>query len=126
MLKLNYHKLKNIKGAPNMKKYILNYLNEIEQKLNKGSLTKEEFQILKDKITYFSHERLIHLLVTLFYAIFTLSFLALAMISYLFLIPFAIGLIFLLFYIPHYFFLENAVQYLYKLYDKSLNTKPKN
>ncbi len=106
-----------------MKKYIINYLKEVEEKLDRGAFGKSEFQILKDKIAYFSHERLIHLLVTLFYAIFTLSFLVLGMLSYLFLIPFVIGLIFLMFYIPHYFFLENAVQYMYKLYDEALNKK---
>ncbi len=101
-----------------MKKYIENYINEIEIKLEKGKLTKEEQQIFKDKITFFAHERLIHLLVTLFYVIYTLIFFCLGMLSYYFLIPFAIGIIFLLFYIPHYFFLETKVQYMYKLYDK--------
>ncbi len=104
-----------------MKKYIKDYINEIENKLEKGKLTKEEQIIFKDKITYFAHERLIHLLVTLFYVIYTLIFFALGMISYYFLIPFTIGIIFLLFYIPHYFFLENSVQYMYKLYDRIFN-----
>lgn len=102
-----------------MKKYILNYLIEIETKLeNNTKFTKEEISILKDKINYFNHERLIHLLVTLFFVIFTLIFLGFSLLSYIFLIPFFIGCIFLIFYIRHYFFLENAVQYMYKLYDQ--------
>jgi hypothetical protein len=45
-------------------------------------------------------------------------FLAMGMISYVFLIPFFALIIFLIFYIFHYFFLENNVQYLYKIYDQ--------
>lgn len=102
-----------------MRKYILEYIEEVEKKINsKKKFTEKDFDIFKDKIVYFQHERLIHLLVTLFFVIFTIAFLVLGMVSYLFLIPFGIGIIFLLFYIRHYFFLENAVQYLYKLYDK--------
>lgn len=98
-----------------MRKYILEYLKFLEDKDN---FTKQDVLILKDKINYFNHERLIHLLVTLFFGIFTLFFLVLGMISYIFLIAFAMCLIFLIFYIRHYFFLESAVHYLYKAYDK--------
>lgn len=101
-----------------MKKYIKEYIKNLEEKIEKKNISELDKVILKDKIGYFSHERLIHLLVTIIYIIVTLLFMSLAMISYVFLIPFFIGIIFLLFYIPHYFFLENSVQYLYKLYDK--------
>ncbi len=102
-----------------MRNYIKEYIQELEKKLDK----KEKFleldkDMLKEKINYFNHERLIHLIVTVIYVFVTLVFMALACVSYIFLIPFFIGIIFLLFYIPHYFFLENSVQYLYKLYDK--------
>ncbi len=70
------------------------------------------------KIAFFQHERLIHLLVTLFYACFTIIFLALTIVSWIF-IPIAIIVTtFLIFYIYHYFYLENGVQYMYKQYDK--------
>lgn len=101
-----------------MKRYIKEYIKNLEEKIEKDNISELDKAILKDKIVYFSHERLIHLLVTIIYIIVTLLFMSLAMISYVFLIPFFIGIIFLLFYIPHYFFLENSVQYLYKLYDK--------
>ena len=102
-----------------MRKYIENYIKELEDKINKKhKFSEKEIIILKDKINYFNHERLIHLLVTLFYVIFTFIFLGLGLLSSLFLIPFFIGIIFLVFYIRHYFFLENAVQYIYTLYDK--------
>ena len=107
-----------------MREYIKTYITKIDARLNNNEeLTKEEKQIFKDKITYFAHERLIHLLVTLFYVIYTLFFFFMGMVSLYFLIPFFIGIIFLLFYIPHYFFLENAVQYMYKLYDKIFKVK---
>ncbi len=97
-----------------MKKYILEYIDELEKKeLNDSDLFE-----LNLKISYFQYERLIHLLVTISFAIFTIIFLILGMISYLFLIPFFILIIFLIFYIIHYFFLENKVQYLYHIYDK--------
>ena len=102
-----------------MRKYLTDFKNELENNIsNKHKFTNNELIIIKDKIMYFQHERLIHLLVTLFYAIFTFIFLALALVSNLFLIPFFIGIIFLIFYIRHYFFLENTIQYIYTLYDK--------
>ena len=100
-----------------MRKYMEEYTEEVLPKL-KGKVTKEDLEELKLKITYFQHERLIHLLVTIAFAIFTVIFLCLGMISYVFLIPFASFIIFLIFYILHYFFLENHVQYLYRLYDE--------
>ena len=96
----------------------------MEKKLEK-KVTKFDLEELKDKIGFFQHERLIHLIVTLFFAVFTLVFLTMGMISYIFLPIFFILLVFLIFYILHYFFLENHVQYLYKIYDK-MQEKVKN
>ena len=107
-----------------MRKYLTDFITDTETKINKKHhFTPEELTIFKDKITYFQHERLIHLLVTLFYAIFTFIFMALGLISKIFLIPFFIGIIFLIFYIRHYFFLELSVQYIYTLYDKIIPKK---
>lgn len=102
-----------------MRKYLNDYKNEVD-KLIKNDKTdfiklKEEHLI---KIQFFQHERLIHLLVTLFYAIYVFIFYYFSTINYLFLIVFFILLIILLFYVRHYFFLENNVQYLYKQYDE--------
>ena len=102
-----------------MKKQIQNFIKKLENQIKeKHKFTSSEKEYIRIKITDFQHERLIHLLVTLFYAIFTLIFLALTIVSPIFLIPFIIEIIFLFFYIRHYFFLENAVQYIYTLYDK--------
>ncbi len=101
-----------------MRAYLLEYIKELEANINK-KFTSKELENIRIKITFFQHERLIHLLVTLFYAIFTLTFLCLSLLSCIFLIPFFISIIFLLFYVRHYFFLEQNIQYLYKLYDKA-------
>ena len=102
-----------------MRKYIKDFISDLETKIEKKyKFTEKEISLIHQKIQDFQHERLIHLLVTLFYAIFALFFLALANQHVIFIIPFLAMIIFLLFYIRHYFFLENAVQYIYKLYDK--------
>lgn len=102
-----------------MKKYIKDFISTLENKIQeKYKFTEKEIAIIRIKIQDFQHERLIHLLVTLFYAIFALFFLLLSNQHVIFIIPFLAMIIFLLFYIKHYFFLENAVQYIYKLYDK--------
>ncbi len=108
-----------------MKKYLLEYIDSLEKDIkNNKKYSKEDIELVKTKIMFFQHERLIHLLVTLFYALFTIIFLILGMISWIFIIIFVILLCFVLCYILYYFFLENHVQYLYKLYDK-LNSEHK-
>jgi hypothetical protein len=73
----------------------------------------------RDKINFFSHERLIHLLVMILFAVCTvITILAIVIWQTLSLIPLAILLLVLLVpYIKHYYFLENSVQQLYKYYD---------
>ena len=97
-----------------MKKYLYNYINEVE---NNNKITKEDILV---KINFFSHERLIHLIVTLFFALISIIFTVLCFnyFNYLLYIITLILYIMLLFYIVHYYRLENGVQYLYKLYDK--------
>ena len=105
-----------------MRIYISNYINELENKINnKYAFKDKDIKLIREKINDFNHERLIHLLVTLFYALITIIFLALGFISIIFIIPFFILIIFLLFYIRHYFFLENKIHYLYSLYDKIIS-----
>ncbi len=95
-----------------MKKYLYEYINYVIN--NKNEIDLEDMLI---KINFFQHERLIHLIITLFYVIMFLIFLILVSISYIFIIPAFILLIFVIFYIIHYFRLENGVQSLYFLYD---------
>jgi len=94
-------------------KYVDDYINKKDFK-DINSFIKEHLI----KINFFQHERLIHLLVTLFYGIVALVFLFITCLWIYFGIIALILLTFLVFYIRHYFFLENGVQYMYKQYDK--------
>ena len=104
-----------------MKKYLYEYINYVIN--NKNEIDLEDMLI---KINFFQHERLIHLIITLFYVIMFLIFLILVSLSYIFIIPAFILLIFVIFYIIHYFRLENGVQSLYFLYDEIKNKTKKN
>jgi len=102
-----------------LKKYLFDYIKKIDDLLKEDKKTDE--RVLNEhliKISFFQHERLIHLLVTLFYALIFIVFMGLGFVHYLFFVLALIILIFLLFYIVHYFRLENGVQYLYIQYDK--------
>lgn len=103
-----------------MKKYLYEYINYVIN--NKNEIDSEDMLI---KINFFQHERLIHLIITLFYVIMFLIFLILVSLSYIFIIPAFILLIFVIFYIIHYFRLENGVQSLYFLYDEIKNKTKK-
>ena len=104
-----------------MKKYLYEYIDYVIN--NKNKINLEDMLI---KINFFQHERLIHLIITLFYVIMFLIFLILVSISYIFIIPAFILLIFVIFYIIHYFRLENGVQSLYFLYDEIKNKTKRN
>ena len=106
-----------------MKKMIDDYIKKID-KIIKNPKDKDLEKVRKehlDKILFFQHERLVHLLVTLFYALFLIAMIFLSNYNNLFVIIVFILLIFLIFYVKHYFYLENHVQYLYKQYDKIID-----
>ncbi len=70
------------------------------------------------KIKFFQHERLVHLVVTLFFALFSIIFSFCISLDNLFILVTIIFYIILVFYIFHYYYLENTVQYMYKQHDK--------
>ena len=82
----------------------------------------------REHIGYFMHERLIHLIVTVLFAIMTVAcFLVIAVTEKIILVPLAAALLCLMIpYIKHYYFLENTVQKLYKdgerIYEKVYGT----
>ena len=101
-----------------MKKYLNSYIEEIDKLIKNNNTNFKELEKKHlIKINFFQHERLIHLLVTLFYALFMLISIYISHIDPIFLIVTVMLIIFLIFYVKHYFFLENGVQYLYKQYD---------
>ena len=119
-----------------MGKYIKAYLAEVEAFLEgiKDRSADEIITFLDEfemKISYFQHERLIHLLVTLTFAI-----LQIFTIFAIFVLPYPASLIFAIMtvlilclltgYIFHYYLLENSMQKMYHLRDdilKELGTR---
>lgn len=93
-------------------------IDDIIKNNNKSNINKiiEEHLI---KIQFYQHERLIHLLVTILFAIlFFMSFLyTLSNMSIGLLLLDFMFLALLVPYIFHYYKLENSVQYMYKQYD---------
>ena len=106
-----------------MEKRILNYLKFLE-KLEIDTLDDKDLQMLKEEVPYqialFQHERLIHLIVTVTFAILTVAGLLGACFSgeLLLTVLTMLFLILLIPYIRHYFILENSVQKMYTYYDK--------
>ena len=106
-----------------MKKYLYDYIDKLDNLLKNKKITKDIIDRHLLKIGFFQHERLIHLLVTLFYATIFLLFMGLGFIHYIFFSIAIILMIFLISYVIHYFRLENGVQYLYKQYDQMIEEK---
>lgn len=73
-----------------------------------------------EQISFFQHERLIHLLVTVLFALLTFAAFFLCLLTFhpgLFVLFLAL-LILLIPYIRHYYLLENGVQKMYRQYDE--------
>lgn len=106
-----------------MEKRLKDYLQYMEA-MKIEELSEEERKDMAAKmlvqIQFFQHERLIHLIVTVTFALLTVlsifTFLTLAQIGLLVLS--ALLIILLVPYIRHYYILENGVQKLYTYYDK--------
>lgn len=108
-----------------MNKRIRNYLKQINNLLLTEKSPKEWKALAKEhliQISFFQHERLIHLLVTLCFAIMTVgTVLAIAVTGYVYLgALFILLMILLVPYVWHYFVLENGVQKMYKQYDEMI------
>lgn len=129
MLVVMLKKYDNIyeKGMIEMKRKLLIYIDRIDLLLASESRDTDWNSVLEDhlnQIRFFQHERLVHLLVTISFGIFLLLVANLLFSTdefYAFtgiLAIFVILVITTLFYIFHYFFLENHVHKLYDQYDE--------
>jgi len=102
-----------------MKEYMKEYIGEIDKQINDNhKFSNDEIDDFLFKMELFQKERVIHLVITLSYVFFTILFLFITKYIFAMFIIFFILLIFDGFYVYHYFFLENSVQYMYKQYDK--------
>lgn len=105
-----------------MKERILSYRKRIDTLLSEKSPDTDWNLVLEEhlvQIGFFQHERLIHLLVTLAFALFTLGgILAVFLTDELCAIVLTLlFLVLLIPYIRHYYLLENEVQKMYAQYD---------
>ena len=108
-----------------MKKRILGYRTRIDGILEKNAPDTNWEELLSEhlvQIGFFQHERLVHLLVTLAFALFAIMTIFVTMFS-----PspglLALTILFLVLLIPyiqHYYLLENETQKMYVQYDKIL------
>ncbi|MEE3392111.1 MAG: hypothetical protein VZR00_02015 [Lachnospiraceae bacterium] len=108
-----------------MKNRILNYYDRIEKLLDKDSPDTDWEDLLaehKTQIAFFQHERFVHLLVTVLFAILTfMSLIAFAALQQLAFGILCVPLFILLIpYIGHYYLLENTTQKMYIQYDRIL------
>lgn len=101
-----------------MREYIDNYVKYVDKIIKDDKYTESFIEEHLEMINFFQHERVIHLVITLFYAMLTILFWGLSLISMLFIVIAVILSGFLVCYIYHYFYLENHVQYMYKQYNK--------
>ena len=109
-----------------MTKQIREYLALLEQFYSEEH-TREEFEKFRarllQRIRFYQHERLIHLIVTMSFGVFFLIALSLYLITQQIgtLVLSVLFLILLVPYIKHYYFLENSVQKMYLYYYRSLD-----
>ena len=108
-----------------MKKRILAHLSYMEDVLKKlNDKNEEELEVIRRRhmteIYFFMHERLIHLIVTVLFALGTfMTLFTYLMVENIALIVLMVALMVLLIpYINHYYLLENGVQKMYVQYDK--------
>ena len=109
----------------NIRKWCIAHEAYIGEKLSSDMSAAEKTELAKlhdKRLSWLMHERLVHLIVMCLTAILVMFAMALVLFlpeTMLFSIPlFLIAFILLIFYVRHYFFLENTVQRWYVLYDK--------
>ncbi len=113
-----------------MKKRILAYLDYIDKLLEENSTETDWDEEIKKhlvQIGFFAHERLVHLIVTVLFALMTI--ISMVYLNYtgkmvMFLLTLAL-LVLLVPYVMHYYLLENSVQKMYIQYDEMMNKKHK-
>lgn len=102
-----------------MKKEILQYLSLLEKELANPDCNREELKrTLEKRILFYQHERLVHLIVTMTFALMTVISFAAAYFNIAFIAVAALFLALEIPYIMHYYFLENSVQKMQRIYFK--------
>lgn len=113
-----------------MTEYLTKYMELTEKRLKECGSEAELSEILAehmDKIAFMQHERIVHFLVTMMFAVILTVFVGVFIFSENLAVSALIVMILVLlgFYIKHYYFLENTVQKMYKVYDEMLEKQRK-
>lgn len=106
-----------------MEERLKEYIRKMDRITSEKINPEEKDSVMKDlliQIQFFQHERFVHLIVTVTFAILTLMTLFACLFAdnialYIMLVLF---LVLLIPYIRHYYILENGVQRLYTFYDR--------
>lgn len=99
-----------------MKNELKEYIRQTEEAVKNGNINISRLESLKVNIGFFQHERLVHLIVTMTFALLTVISLGLTM-AKIYLLPlFVLFLALEVPYVFHYYRLENGVQHLQNLY----------
>ena len=100
-----------------MKNELTAYIRQVEEWIGQGGgLDGKRLESIRINIGFFQHERLIHLIVTMTFALLTVISLGLTVSEIYFLPLFVLFLVLEVPYVFHYYKLENGVQKLQRLY----------
>ena len=99
-----------------MKNELKAYIEKMTAIIESGNITKEQLNSMLVSIGFFQHERLIHLLVTLAFAVMTIFSLLMTVQEFYFIPLFVLFLALEVPYVFHYYRLENGVQKLQRMY----------
>ena len=99
-----------------MKRELKSYIKQTEELVKPENAGKISLESLRINIGFFQHERLVHLIVTMTFALLTVISLGLAVSKIYFLPLFILFLVLGVPYVFHYYTLENGVQRLQELY----------
>ncbi len=108
---------KNKARENDMTKYIKNHTKYILEQMQSGCLSEKILDYHHMQIAYLQHERLVHLIVLclftlLFAGVFAFFYFASTYVSFILMIIFAVVEVF---YVLHYYLLENTVQRWYRI-----------
>ena len=111
-----------------MRDRILNYRNRIDNLISMNSRETDWDKVIAEhliQIGFFQHERLIHWLVTMLFALLTFMAVGIYLITGAVYVLALIGILLVLLvpYIMHYYLLENETQKMYAQYDIMLELK---
>ncbi len=100
--------------------YMNNYMEYIKTILKKENINESIKKDFLEHIQFMQHERLIHLLVTMLFASLLMFGFIIMLIYFSWILVVFTAIIFIveIFYIFHYYKLENGIQRMYRLYDE--------